>query len=141
MDIVFEADPDRDDEEAVANALAIANRIASGRDHGWGRFAFFVREVDTRRPIGGLTGWTDHDWVFVHLLYLPEHLRGQGFGRDLMARVEAFARERGCTGIWLDTFSFQARGFYEKLGYAVFGTIEDHPVGGARYFMQKRLAP
>ncbi|MDB5698088.1 MAG: family acetyltransferase, partial [Alphaproteobacteria bacterium] len=49
--------------------------------------------------------------------------------------------DRGCVGVWLDTFSFQSRGFYEKLGYAVVGMIQDHPLGGARYFMQKRLVP
>ncbi|MDB5536981.1 MAG: Acetyltransferase family protein, partial [Devosia sp.] len=42
-------------------------------------------------------------------------------------------------GIWLDTFSFQARPFYEKLGYSVFGTIPDYPPGGARYFLSKTL--
>jgi GNAT superfamily N-acetyltransferase len=139
MEIVFEADPDSGDVDAVADGLAISNRIASGRDHGWGRFAFFVREPGTQRPVGGLTGWTDHDWFFVHLLYLPEHLRGQGHGRDLMERAEAFARGRGCIGMWLDTYSFQARPFYESLGFHVFGTIDDHPIGGARYFMQKRF--
>jgi GNAT superfamily N-acetyltransferase len=56
-----------------------------------------------------------------------------------MNRAEIFARERGCIGMWLDTFEFQARGFYEKLGFEVFGTIEDHPVGMNRYFMKKRF--
>jgi GNAT superfamily N-acetyltransferase len=139
MEIVFERDPDNADLEAVADGLTMANRIAAGRDHGWGRVAFLVREPDTERAVGGLTGWTDYDWFFVHLLYLPERLRGAGHGRDLMARAEAFARTHGCIGMWLDTFSFQARPFYERLGFRVFGTIDDHPVGGARYFMQKRF--
>ncbi len=139
MEIDFDANPDSSDLEAVADALTIANRIASGREHGWGRFAFFVREPETQRPLGGLTGWTEYDWLFVSTLYLPEHLRGQGHGRELMARAEVFAQTRGCVGIWLDTFSFQARPFYERLGYKVFGTIDDHPIGGARYFMQKRF--
>jgi len=56
-----------------------------------------------------------------------------------MDRAEAIARAHGCVGIWLDTFSFQARGFYEKLGFAVFGTMEDFPPGHQRFFLQKRL--
>jgi hypothetical protein len=56
-----------------------------------------------------------------------------------MAEAEVFARQRGLLGVWLDTFSFQARPFYEKLGFSVFGTLHDHPAGGARYFMQKRF--
>ncbi|MGC6728099.1 hypothetical protein ACP0GO_26835, partial [Escherichia coli] len=41
--------------------------------------------------------------------------------------------------MWLDTYSFQARGFYEKLGYTVFGTIDDFPPGHQRFFGRKRL--
>jgi len=47
------------------------------------------------------------------------------------------AMRRGCSGAWLDAFSFQARGFYEKLGYAVFGSIEDYPPGHSRFFLKK----
>jgi ribosomal protein S18 acetylase RimI-like enzyme len=50
------------------------------------------------------------------------------------------AAARGCIGVWLDTYAFQARGFYEKLGYEVFGTLADHPRGGGRFFMRKLLA-
>ena len=49
------------------------------------------------------------------------------------------AIERGCTNAHLDTFSFQARPFYEKLGYRVFGTLENHPAGHQHYFMTKSL--
>jgi GNAT superfamily N-acetyltransferase len=87
---------------------------------------------------GGLYGWTIYDWLFVELLFVPEQLRGQRLGADLLAQAEAEARARGCIGAWLDTFSFQARGFYEKLGYELAGTIPDHPPGGARYILVKR---
>lgn len=88
---------------------------------------------------GGLYGWTSYDWLFVEYLFVPEALRRQGTGATLMDRAEQEAQARGCVGVWLDTFSFQARGFYEKLGYELAGTIPDHPRGGARYFMMKRL--
>jgi len=89
--------------------------------------------------IGGLWGETGLDWLHVDLLAVPEPLRGQDVGTALMQRAEAIARDRGCIGAWLDTFAFQARGFYEKLGYSVFGEIPDYPVGGARYFLRKRF--
>ena len=66
-------------------------------------------------------------------------MRGAGLGRQLLQRAEAIARERGCHGLWLDTFSFQARGFYEKLGFSLFGEIEDYPPGHSRFFLRKRL--
>jgi GNAT superfamily N-acetyltransferase len=88
---------------------------------------------------GGLHAVSAYDWLIVELVFVPEQLRGRGVGASLLARAEEIARARGCIGIWLDTFSFQARGFYERLGYGVFGTVEDHPIGGARYFLKKAL--
>ena len=55
-----------------------------------------------------------------------------------MAAAEVEARRRSCTTVWLDTFEFQARPFYEKLGFEVFGTL-DYPAGFKRFFMQKGL--
>ena len=88
---------------------------------------------------GGLWAEAYYDWCFVRLLVVPEGARGQGLGRRLMGKVEDFALARGDAGIWLDTFSFQARGFYEKLGFSCFAELPGHPRDGARYFMSKRL--
>ena len=100
--------------------------------------AVLVKDEEDK-VLGGLWGTTGWQWLFVHLLWLPEKLRGAGLGRDLLRRAEAEAITRGCGNVWLDTFSFQARGFYEKLGYTVFGTLEGYPPGQRRYFLQKRL--
>ena len=88
---------------------------------------------------GGLYATSAYDWLIVELVLVPEAMRGRGVGSALLARAEEIARARGCIGIWLDTFSFQARGFYERLGFRVFGAVEDHPVGAARYFLKKAL--
>ena len=81
---------------------------------------------------------TQWNWLFIKLLWVSEELRGQGFGRALMSSAEQEALARGCTNIYLDTFSFQARDFYERLGYEVFGQLTDFPPGHKRYFLQKR---
>lgn len=140
MEIALKLDPDEADIGAVRDGLIAFNRAASGRDARWQPFALHLVDPQTGKPVGGMTGYTVFDWLFVELFHVPEALRGQGHGKALMARAEAFARERECVGIWLDTFSFQARPFYESLGFSVFGTVEDHPIGGARYFLKKRLS-
>lgn len=89
--------------------------------------------------VGGLWGRCAYDWLFVELLAVPEEHRGGGYGKSLMQRGEEIARADGCIGIWLDTYEFQARGFYEKLGFDIFGTLDDHPIGQKRYFLQKRF--
>ena len=91
------------------------------------------------RVVGGLWGGTSRAWLSIDLLFLPEALRQGGLGARAVALAEAEARARGCVGAWLYTYSFQARAFYERLGYAVFGRLADNPPGHERLFMQKRL--
>jgi GNAT superfamily N-acetyltransferase len=138
VEIRLKLDPDAADESAVRDGLRQYN-IARAGPTGYQPIAVLLHD-ETGKAVGGLTGVALYNWLFIELLHVPESLRGQGLGSALLKKAEDFARERGLVGIWLDTFSFQARPFYEKLGYTVFGTLPDHPVGGARYFLSKRLA-
>ncbi len=90
--------------------------------------------------VGGLWGVTLFRWLQIEMLFVPETMRGRGVGSALMAVAEAEARIRLCLGINLDTLSFQAAGFYEKLGFRRFGSLDDCPPGHQRLFLQKRLA-
>jgi GNAT superfamily N-acetyltransferase len=91
--------------------------------------------------IGGLWGHTSFGWLYTQLLVVPEALRGQGVGRQLLQAAELLALQRGCHGAWLDTFNPQALLFYERVGYQRFGQLADFPAGGTRYFLKKELAP
>lgn len=102
-------------------------------------FCLALREQAGGPVVGGLWGVISSNWLFVELLVLPEPARGHGLGTRLMRAAEAFARLHGCRGVFLDTFSFQARPFYERLGYAVYGEIPDHPRGHSRFLMARRL--
>jgi GNAT superfamily N-acetyltransferase len=96
---------------------------------------------DAGAIVGGLWGKTVYDWLFVDYLVVPAAMRGRDLGSQMMAKAEQIALERGCVGSWLTTFSFQARGFYERLGYEVFGCLENSPGENVRIFMRKRLRP
>jgi len=96
---------------------------------------------DDQSVVGGLLGRTDHGWFYVGWLWVCDGLRGQGVGVQLMDRAEAVARQRGCHAAHLTTLEFQARTFYERCGYSVFGTLEDYPRPYRRYFMKKDLVP
>lgn len=95
---------------------------------------------DGGNVVGGLYGKTGYGWLFVEFLVVPESMRGSAIGTELMNTAERIAVERGCVGAWLTTFSFQARGFYEKLGYGIFGELENSPGDNVRLFLSKRLA-
>jgi GNAT superfamily N-acetyltransferase len=125
--------------KAILDPLIAYNQVKTGRNDS--RPLVIAVESADGAVVGGLWGRTAYDWLFVELLFVPEPLRGRGLGSELMKRAESEARARGCQNAWLDTFEFQARAFYERLGYTCFGELKDYPVGSARYFMRKRLIP
>lgn len=88
---------------------------------------------------GGLVGATNWGWLHIRYLAVPSDHRGQGIGRTLMYRAEEAARQRGCRAAWVDTYSFQAPGFYERLDYRLFGELPDYPPGQKRLFYWKPL--
>lgn len=131
--------PSEADRGAVLDGLVGFNRAVLGElDHMPVPLAVLWRDA-AGPPAGGAIGRSWGGWVFLELLWLPERLRGQGVGRQVMAAVEAEARARGCQGVYLDTFSFQARPFYEGLGYSVFGRLEGMPFGHDRLWLAKRF--
>lgn len=77
--------------------------------------------------------------VAIDIIWVDEQYRGQGLGSMLLGEVEHEAMEKGCHLVHLDTFDFQAKGFYEKNGYSVFGILEDCPKGHIRYYLKKTL--
>jgi GNAT superfamily N-acetyltransferase len=99
-----------------------------------------ISDPDNGAVIGGLWGRTSWSFLFVELLFVPAALRGRNLGSRLLRDAEEEASRRGCHGVWLDTFSFQAPDFYLRRGYVKFGTIDDYPLGHSRFFLSKILA-
>jgi GNAT superfamily N-acetyltransferase len=86
---------------------------------------------------GGLWGWTVYSWLCINMLIVPEALRGHGIGTALVRAAETEARSRGCIGMQVDTFAFQAQPFYERLGFTVFGVQPNFPPGHSCVFLRK----
>lgn len=102
------------------------------------RFFVFARD-ENDAVVGGIRAACYWNTLHIELLWLSETLRGQGAGRELMARAEAFARENDCQIALLETTSWQARPFYEKCGYHCIATIPDRPRGHVSFTLTKRL--
>ena len=75
---------------------------------------------------GGLIGNTWGAWRHIKNLWITERLRHQGYGSRLLRSAEEEGMAASCRGAFLDTFSFQARSFYERHGYQCFGELHDH---------------
>ncbi len=129
--------PDAGTFEAIFEALDATSRPLVGSV--WPRLLVIPMRDDAGAVAGGLWGCTVFEWLHVQMLFVPEKLRGRGVGSALMAAAEAAARERGCRGAYVDTFSFQAAPFYRKLGFTPFGVLDDFPPGHQRVFFRKRF--
>ncbi|HEY7348501.1 MAG TPA: GNAT family N-acetyltransferase [Ktedonobacterales bacterium] len=104
-----------------------------GRD-----IALLVRD-EQGTIVAGLWGWTWGGMMKVQYLWVREEERGKDYGTRMLQAAEAEGRARGCRQVALDTHSFQAPLFYQKLGYEVYGTLDDDPIGYKTYHLRKRL--
>ncbi|GAA0764639.1 GNAT family N-acetyltransferase [Clostridium subterminale] len=77
--------------------------------------------------------------LYIDMLWIRENHRKSGHGSKLLNEVERIAREEKCTLIHLETMDFQAKDFYIKNGYEIFGELENVPNGHKRYYMRKIL--
>lgn len=127
MKIAFE-EPSGDGAKAVWEGLKENNRRITGRPEPQ-EFSWVIRTEDGA-VVGGLNAIVHWDMLLIHQLWLDESLRGKGMGRELMLKAHAEGLKRGATKALLDTNDWQAPGFYEKLGYTVFGT---HTYNKGRY--------
>jgi GNAT superfamily N-acetyltransferase len=104
----------------------------------WASANFFLTDDDDEIR-GGALGNLWGLWLYVAFLWVDRPLRRRGYATKLMAAVEQHAMRRGCTGGFLRTFSFQACPLYDKIGYRVFGELEDYPKGHNLYFLSSRF--
>lgn len=97
-----------------------------------------VARDDVGNIIGGVTGRSIYKNFLIEVVWVDKAARGTGLGRQLMQQAEEQAKQRGCLAAQLDTLSFQAPQFYQKLGFEVVGTVPEFAGSPARYFMLKR---
>ena len=129
---------DEDSSRAIMEGLKNFNLAFIGRDQPK-RLAIIVRNEE-ERIVAGLLSETKWDWMYIGWLWVSDGYRTNGIGTQLMQRAEREATLLGCHSTHLTTLDFQAKGFYEKLGYEVFAALEDYPRGHTRFMMKKRIA-
>ncbi|MFC0186721.1 GNAT family N-acetyltransferase [Fictibacillus aquaticus] len=94
---------------------------------------------DNDTILGGIVGQIYYHCLSIDLFWIDEKLRGKGYGKELMTAAEELALNKGCKLIKLDTLSFQAPEFYEKLGYLEYGKLDNFPEGFSHHFFYKRM--
>ncbi|HJQ60390.1 MAG TPA: GNAT family N-acetyltransferase [Vineibacter sp.] len=138
LEMVFDPLPPEALSRLVNEGVDLHNVAATGLAE-WYPVGLFLKSPKGEWA-GGLLGSIWGGWLHVRSLWVAAPFRGQGHATRLLAAAEAYAIERGCRAATLETHSFQARPLYERLGYEVFGTLDDYPPGHAKYFLRKTLA-
>lgn len=122
----------------VIDGLIYHNVARTGQD-AWYPIRYYLRgEGDM--IMGGLFGSIWGQWLHINILWVAHPARGKGYAREMMNLAEAQARKYNCVGIHLETFSFQARPLYERLGFEVFGQLDNYPPGHTNFFLRKLLS-
>ncbi|MBO1108278.1 GNAT family N-acetyltransferase [Plesiomonas shigelloides] len=129
--------PEPDDIHFLRDRLIENNRAFVG-EQVRRPLVVFTHDAQQSRT-GGCSGHTYGNWLYIEYLWVDSSVRSRGIGKQLLLAMEQAARERGCRFALLDTFSFQARPFYEKQGYRSVMTLTDSPIHHERYYLTKTL--
>jgi|SoiMethySBSTD1v2_1073268.scaffolds.fasta_scaffold1013021_2 GNAT superfamily N-acetyltransferase len=138
MPVHFEitSTPNAEDVAALIDGLVAFNDAAAERQN---RVPLAVFARKDGKIIGGAYGASQWRWLFINYLWVDSNHRKTGLGTQLIETIERAAKERGCIGSHLDTFSFQALGFYQRLGYKLHGTLRDYPPGHSRHYLFRQF--
>jgi GNAT superfamily N-acetyltransferase len=103
-------------DERLSNELDEVNAAAT-KDVAPSR-ELTVRILDGAGELAaGMSGWTWGVAAGIAMTWVREDTRGDGLGTTLLTNFEDEARARGCTHVFVTSFTFQAPGFYERHGY------------------------
>jgi GNAT superfamily N-acetyltransferase len=137
LKITSEPDASHEDRSVVGDAVDNYNIRVTGDGEYYPINLFLRDEMGEIR--GGVLCDLWGGWLHVRFLWVDEALQKQGYGSQLLVAAEEEGRSKGARNVFVETFSFQARPFYERHGYRVFGKLEDYPPGHHYYFLRKRL--
>ena len=140
MKIELTTSPSAEDAKTIGRGLMNFNQTVIGHlatDPGI-NFSVFAR-TDSGTVIGGLRATCFWNMLHVEVIWLGEEARGQGIGTALMHAAEEYAIEQGYELALLESSSWQAKPFYEKLGYKLLATVPEYPKGHSTHFLTKRL--
>lgn len=114
-------------------------RVPFQQSEDWIDLAYTLKD-ETGQTIAGINA-VHYCWniLYVDILYVENAHRGKGYGKLLLNKAESESKKLGGYLSHLDTFDWQAKEFYEHLGYEVFGILENCPPSHDRYYMKKVL--
>lgn len=119
----------------------IRNKLQEFNDNYTGvtaiQFSVFAKENNEVQ--GGAICYLDENSIYIDILWVDEKHRKSGIGSKIIKLAEEEGVKKGAIYSTLDTFDFQAEGFYKKCGYQRIGVIPAYLGNHDRIFMRKKI--
>lgn len=137
MNLIYNKSPNHEEQRFIEDKLFEFN----GAQFDGYNYEYFTYKIidDSNRLLAGINCEVGGDWLYIVGLWVDENYRGNGLGEKLLLASEEKAKEKGCHGAYLFSYSFQAPRFYERNGYESFGKLEDFCLKHSKIFMKKRF--
>lgn len=135
--VTSEGEPVPEDKKVLVDGL-LAHHVRKGHLRKSTLFSIFVKDQNNM-VLGGIIVSFLWNGMEIQSLWIDESIRKQNWGRKLVQAAEEEAVKRGCTVAYTNTFLWQAGDFYTKLGYSIYGTLEDFPKGSSLLYLRKNL--
>lgn len=111
----------------------------SSRAIGEKRRHFCLLARDAGKIVAACKGYNYADDFHINQIAIAESHRTGGLGRRILAACEDLARERGCRTLRVDTYSYQAPGFYLKCGFEEYHRIRNYRGDHDRVFFRRSV--
>lgn len=121
--------------KALEDGLSIFNLKTGGHERDYSYC--FAQAGDVL--YGGISGSRTGGKFHIRHLWVAEDKREEGIGSSLLSRMEAVAKSKSCTEIFVDTMSFQAPEFYTKHGFSEVARVPEFYTGHDRIFLKKDI--
>jgi ribosomal protein S18 acetylase RimI-like enzyme len=135
--IPIEGEPNPEDKKVMVDGM-LAYHASKGYPRKSDTYSILVKDGGEKLLGCAIVSFM-WNGMSIHTVWVDESARRQGLGQKLMSMVEVEGIKRGCTIAYTDTFTWQAPGFYEKLGYTLYGKLEGFPEGNALSYYSKKL--
>lgn len=127
---------------SVADNAAVTEGITASIEDVIGErdkeFSIFLKN-DSGKVFGGIQAFLDSESLYIDVLWVEKSLQKHGYGTKLLDAAEREAIENGCIFSLVDTWDFQAEGFYLKNGYERLDEIKNYWHGHSKIFLKKKL--
>ncbi|HSX12939.1 MAG TPA: GNAT family N-acetyltransferase [Chlamydiales bacterium] len=135
----IEVDLEREQVDVIIEGLRDFNNPYFGNQKSI-HFAVYLKN-EKNEVVGGVLAWMRPGikLLYIDSIWISDPMRKKGYGKKLMLAAEAEGKKNGCTHSQVDTLSFQAEPFYQKLGYKRIGIVPKLYGEHDAIFMRKNL--